>query len=138
MDPRMAPHPTEKVSSITPRSPLTDRHLRALRPGPAALEEWDTQQRGLMVRVLPERAYRVRYSVSDSRQAPAPEAWGVYPAVGLALARKRARKAQSAIDNGEDPARDRRTTEGGAHEHCRVTGCSSSEEARAQVQAVCG
>jgi integrase len=85
---------------------LTDRHLRALRPGPAAVEEWDGQQRGLIVRVLPSGRieFAIRYRIHGKRRRLK---LGEYPAVTLATARKRARHAQSAIDNGEDPARDR-------------------------------
>ena len=59
-----------------------------------------------MVRVLPSGRieFAIRYRIRGKRRRLK---LGEYPAVGLALARKRARKAQSAIDNGEDPARDR-------------------------------
>ncbi len=102
----MTSDPRDKVPNVAPRAALTDRHLRALRPGPAATEAWDTQQRGLMVRVLPSGRieFAIRYRIHGKRRRLK---LGEYPAVSLAVARKRARRAQSAIDNGEDPARDR-------------------------------
>jgi hypothetical protein len=48
----MSSDPHDKVPNVASRAAFTDRHLRALRPGPKAIEAWDTQQRGLMVRVL--------------------------------------------------------------------------------------
>src|SRR5262245_41346436 len=100
---------TTDETTATPgnqRKVLTDRHLRALRPGPTPIETWDAQQPGLIVRVLPSgtRQFAVRYRIRGKRRRLK---LGEYPAVSLATARKRARKAQSAIDNGEDPARDR-------------------------------
>ncbi|MGE3576794.1 MAG: tyrosine-type recombinase/integrase [Dehalococcoidia bacterium] len=85
---------------------MTDRHLKALSPGTSAIEEWDTQQRGLIVRVLPSGRveFAIRYRIHGKRRRLK---LGEYPALSLAEARKRARRAQSAIDNGEDPARDR-------------------------------
>ena len=93
-----------------PQNPTTEAVLptgifeRCGRGQPA--EEWDGQQRGLLVRVLPSGRieFAVRYRIRGKRRRLK---LGEYPAVSLAIARKRARKAQSAIDNGEDPARDR-------------------------------
>ena len=109
MDPRMNSDPPDKVLQIaTRRAALTDRHLRELRPGPRAIEAWDSQQRGLIVRVLPSGRieFAIRYRIHGKRRRLK---LGEYPAVSLAAARKRARTAQSAIDNGEDPAADRQT-----------------------------
>ena len=102
----MKSDPRDKVPNVATRAALTDRHLRALRPGLAATEAWDAQQRGLMVRVLPSGRieFAIRYRIHGKRRRLK---LGEYPAVSLAVARKRARRAQSAIDNGEDPARDR-------------------------------
>jgi integrase len=96
--------PSPKVPSVTGRVTLTDKHLKALRPG--AREVWDAQQPGLMVRVLPSgrTEFAIRYRISGKRRRLK---LGEYPAVSLAVARKRARHTQSAIDNGDDPARDR-------------------------------
>lgn len=106
MDPRMKADPHDKVPSVATRAAFTDRHLRALRPRPVATEAWDAQQRGMMVRVLPSGRieFAIRYRIHGKRRRLK---LGEYPAVSLAVARKRARRAQSAIDNGEDPARDR-------------------------------
>jgi integrase len=114
MDPHMRTAPRDKVPNVpSPDSQsggregaLTDRHLRALRPGPTATEAWDTQQPGLIVRVLPSGRieFAIRYRIHGKRRRLK---LGEYPAVSLATARKRARQAQSAIDNGADPARDR-------------------------------
>jgi len=62
-----------------------------------------------MVRVLPSGRieFAIRYRTHGKRRRLK---LGEYPAVSLAAARKRARQAQSAIDNGEDPARDRQAT----------------------------
>src|SRR5439155_12071355 len=102
------PDPHDKVPTVAARPALTDRHLRTLRPGPAATEAGDAQQRGLMVRVLPSGRieFAIRYRIHGKRRRLK---LGEYPAVSLAVARKRARRAQSAIDNGEDPALDRQT-----------------------------
>jgi integrase len=102
----MSPHAHEPPQRVASRPAFTDRHLRALRPGPVATEAWDGQQRGLMVRVLPSGRveFAVRYRIHGKRRRLK---LGEYPAVSLAVARKRARNAQSAIDNGQDPARER-------------------------------
>ncbi len=85
---------------------LTDRHLRALKPGSRACDHRDTLQPGLLARVLPsgkvQFSVRYRYQGHQRRLL-----LGEFPAVGLAEARKRARKAQSAIDDGRDPAAER-------------------------------
>lgn len=59
-----------------------------------------------MVRVLPSGRveFAVRYRIDGKRRRPK---LGEYPAVSLAVARKRARQAQSRIDNGEDPTGER-------------------------------
>jgi len=71
MDPRMNSDPPDKVLQIaTRRAALTDRHLRALRPGPRAIEAWDSQQRGLIVRVLPSGRieFAIRYRIHGKRR----------------------------------------------------------------------
>lgn len=105
----MTPRPLEKVPSVPARVALTDPQVRALRPGATAKDIWDTQQRGLMVRVLPSGRveFAIRYRMHGRRRRLK---LGAYPAVSLAEARKRARKAQSAVDNGADPAGDRQAT----------------------------
>ncbi|HVC21748.1 MAG TPA: integrase arm-type DNA-binding domain-containing protein, partial [Vicinamibacterales bacterium] len=95
----------DRTAPVANRTVLTDRHLRAMRPGPTAIDTWDAQQRGLIVRVLPSGRieFATRYRIHGKRRRLK---LGEYPAVSLAAARKRARRAQSAVDNGEDPARD--------------------------------
>ena len=85
---------------------LTDRHLRTLRATARARDIHDTQQRGLIARVLPsgivQFSVRYRYQGKQRRLK-----LGEYPAVSLQLARKRARSAQASIDDGHDPAGER-------------------------------
>ena len=103
--PTMTTAPSDTVPGRpSARVTLTDRHVRALRPGPAEL--WDTQQRGLLVRVLPSGRieFSVRYRIHGLRRRLK---LGVYPSVSLQQARLRARKAQSAVDDGQDPAGER-------------------------------
>ena len=73
------------------------------------------------MRVLPSGRieFAVRYRIHGKRRRLK---LGEYPAVSLAMARKRARKAQSAIDNGEDPARERQAGEGGADRYRQGAG----------------
>ena len=98
--------PSDTGPSASARVALTDRHVRALRPGATAKDVWDTQQRGLMVRVLPSGRveFAIRYRIYGRRRRLK---LGSYPAVSLQEARIRARKAQSAIDDGKDPAGER-------------------------------
>ena len=86
--------------------PLTDARMRTLAAGATPIETRDGETRGLIVTVLPSgrKQFAVRYRRAGKQKRLL---LGEYPAVSLAVARKRARKAQSAIDNGEDPARDR-------------------------------
>jgi integrase len=86
--------------------PLTDPRLRTLLAGATPIEVRDGETRGLILTVLPSgrKQFAVRYRRAGKQKRLV---LGDYPAVTLAKARKRAREAQSAIDNGEDPARDR-------------------------------
>jgi len=85
---------------------LTDARLRSLAPSETPTEIRDGETRGLILTVLPSgrKQFAVRYRRAGKQKRLL---LGEYPAVTLAVARKRARKAQSAIDNGEDPAHDR-------------------------------
>jgi integrase len=98
--------PNDKGPSASARVALTDRHMRALRAGATATDIWDTQQRGLLVRVLPSGRieFAIRYRIHGRRRRLK---LGGYPAVSLQQARLRARKAQSAVDDGKDPAGER-------------------------------
>lgn len=86
--------------------PLTDARLRKLAAGATPIEIRDGDALGLILTILPSgrKQFAVRYRRAGKQKRLM---LGEYPAVGLAAARKRARQAQSAIDNGEDPARDR-------------------------------
>ena len=86
---------------------LTDRHLRTLRPGPKARDLRDTVHRGLIVRVLPSGVvqFSLRYRFQGHQRRLK---LGTYPALTLQMARIRARKAQSEIDAGRDPAGEQR------------------------------
>ena len=94
------------VGPVGPRS-LTDAALRALRPGAEAIEVRDPGQPGLLVRVLPtgERRFEMRYRFQGQQRRLM---IGSFPATGLQAARKTARATLAKIDNGEDPAADRR------------------------------
>jgi integrase len=85
---------------------LTDRYLRARKPTRHAVEYFDRQQPGLIARVLPSGIiqFGVRYRFQGKQKRLK---FGVYPAVLLRDARKRARYAQAAIDDGRDPAGER-------------------------------
>src|SRR5439155_15695766 len=103
--PMAANHPAKGSSDRVTRSArlqLTDRHLRALKPSAHARDYHDTQQRGLIARILPscivQFSVRYRYQGKQRRLK-----LGEYPAVSLQEARKRARNAQSKVDNGADP-----------------------------------
>jgi integrase len=99
----MASPSRQKGSTVSTRGAFTDAHVRALRAEETARDHWDTVQRGLIVRVLPSGRieFAVRYRVEGRRRRLK---LGAYPAVSLQEARIRARRAQSAVDDGEDPA----------------------------------
>jgi len=88
------------------RVTLTDRHLRALAARGEAAEVRDAQQSGLVVRVLPSGIlqFTVRYRHHGKQRRLK---LGSYPAVSLAAARRRARAAQSDIDDARDPVAER-------------------------------
>jgi integrase len=87
-------------------APLTDRGIRALFPKHTPIDVRDGGQPGLVVTVLPSgrKQFTVRYRFQGKQRRLL---LGEYPAVSLAVARKRARKAQSAIDDGRDVAGER-------------------------------
>jgi integrase len=85
---------------------LTDRLLRTLKPSAHARDYHDTQQRGLIARILPSGIvqFNVRYRHQGKQRRLK---LGEYPAVSLQTARKRARGAQADVDDGRDPAGER-------------------------------
>ena len=86
--------------------PLTDKALRAVIPGPTPIDIRDGQLRGLILSVLPSgrKQFSIRYRRAGKQKR---HLLGEYPAVSLAVARKRALKAQAAIDDGRDLAAER-------------------------------
>ncbi len=88
------------------QDPLTDQQIRALVAGSTPVDVRDGELRGLIISVLPSgrRQFAVRYRFRGRQRR---HLLGEYPAISLAEARKRARRAQSAIDDGRDPAGER-------------------------------
>lgn len=86
--------------------PLTDARVRALTPGATPIDVRDGELRGMVLTVLPSgrKQFTVRYRYRGKQRRLL---LGEYPAVSLAEARKRARRAQSAVDDGRDPAGER-------------------------------
>ena len=86
--------------------PLTDAQVRALKAGNMPIDVRDGGLRGLVLTVLPsgrkQFAIRYRYQGKQRRLL-----LGEYGSVSLAEARKRARRAQSAVDDGRDPVGER-------------------------------
>jgi hypothetical protein len=90
------------------QDPLTDARVRSLAPGPIPIDVRDGEMRGLVVTVLPSgrKQFTVRYRYQGKQRRLL---LGEYSqAFSLAKARKAARAAHVAIDNGRDPAAERR------------------------------
>jgi hypothetical protein len=89
------------------QDPLTDSRLRSLAAGAIPIDVRDGEMRGLVVTVLPSgrKQFTVRYRYQGKQRRLL---LGEYPALSLAKARKRARSAQTEIDDGRDPAAERR------------------------------
>lgn len=86
--------------------PLTDRHIRALGPRATPRDVRDRGQHGLILTVLPSgrKQFSIRYRFRGTQRR---YVLGEWPDLTLAEARKRARKAHAAIDDGRDPAGER-------------------------------
>src|SRR4051812_27279943 len=86
-------------------APLTDQQVRALTGSQRVVDIRDGELRGLILTVLPSgvKQFTVRYRFEGKQRR---HVLGSYPGLSLASARKLARRAQSAIDAGEDPAGD--------------------------------
>lgn len=86
--------------------PLTDVQVRTLSPGAIPIDVRDGELRGLIVTVLPSgrKQFSVRYRFQGKQRRLM---LGEYPGLTLAEARKRARRAQTVIDDGRDPAGER-------------------------------
>lgn len=87
---------------------LTDVTIRKLRPGPVRRELSDGIQPGLRLIVQPSgaKSWAVRYRFAGR---PCKLTLGRYPGLTLGEARKRARAALTAVDDGKNPAADKRT-----------------------------
>jgi integrase len=88
---------------------ITDTWLRSQKPPQSGrLEVWDTRARGLVLRVTPAGAvtWAVRARTKNGKRTRAK--LGVWPAVGIAEARKRALAVLAVIHGGGDPVATRR------------------------------
>jgi integrase len=83
--------------------PLTDPQLRALKPGARPIDVRDGEVRGLIITVLPSgrKQFGIRYRYRGKQRRML---IGEYDSLSLAKARKNARRALSAVDDGRDPA----------------------------------
>ena len=86
--------------------PLTDPQVRALAPGATPIDVRDGELRGLILTVLPSgrKQFTLRYRTKGKQTRLL---LGEYPGLSLAKARKQARRKQTAIDGGADPAAER-------------------------------
>ena len=90
---------------------LTTLLLRRLRPQARAFMVWDTQQRGLALRVWPS-GRRSWYLVYRRHGRPRWYHIGAADAVGLADARKLAAETMLDVIRGRDPAAEKRAARG--------------------------
>jgi len=105
-----------RAPSRTPRRvELNGPLIRNVRSESKAFNLWDTQLRGLCLRVQPtgHKAFKAVYSDGSK---PCWYHIGPYPAVGLADARKTAKKVLLKAANGEDPLGERRVARARRHE----------------------
>ena len=102
----IADETSETLGARHRHPPLTDRTIRALQGKDTPIDVRDGGQPGLVLTILPSgrKQFTVRYRLQGKQRRLL---LGEYPAVTLADARKRARKAQSAIDDGHDVAGER-------------------------------
>lgn len=100
---------------------LTTRSVEALKGDrEKRIEIQDDDVRGLYVRVSPNgvKSWMLRCTTDDGRRIKV--GLGLFPGVGLAEARERARKERVAVDNGLDPAAAKRKAKREAR-HARTT-----------------
>ena len=90
---------------------LTELAVRKLKPGPHAYLIWDTQQRGLAIRVQPTGARHGSASIRTTA-GRAGCTWATPAAIGLADARTLAAEAMLAVARGKDPAAEKRAERG--------------------------
>lgn len=82
---------------------FNEKWLQALKPGTTRLQFFDKQQPGLALRISPAGTMTWSAVYRFGRRM---RRWtiGKYPAVALAAARRKARNALSAVEDGDDPA----------------------------------
>jgi integrase len=100
--PKPAKSGPEAVPNVpTGRAPLTDRVVKSIQPPGKSLDVRDGST-GLVLTVLASgrKQFSIRYRFRGKQRRLMV---GEYPSVSLAEARKRARQAFAAIDNGRDP-----------------------------------
>ena len=90
------------------RRALTELLVRRLRPEDTPFNVWDTDEPGLVLRVHPssKRAFKLVYR-SHGRPR-----WYHIGLVALSDARRKARKIKAAVDEGKDPAAEKRAERG--------------------------
>lgn len=92
---------------------LTARMLETLKPPSRRMDLADEEVPGLALRVTPHgaRTWAIRYRVEGGRRGRLRRlTLGAYPALGLAAARKKARRALNTVAaTGADPAADKKT-----------------------------
>jgi integrase len=81
---------------------LTDRTIKALKPGHKVIDYPDALQTGLVIRVWPSgaKSWGARYWMNGKSVRTS---LGSYPEIGLAKARKLAAEARGAKSKGDDP-----------------------------------
>jgi hypothetical protein len=89
-----------------PSTPFTARTLEALKPKPHRYSVYDPDCPGLVLRVTPAgvKTWSFVYRVGDKQKRLTFGAYGPAPALTLAEARTRARRARVQVDDGHDPA----------------------------------
>ncbi|MEZ4330418.1 MAG: integrase arm-type DNA-binding domain-containing protein [Myxococcota bacterium] len=81
--------------------PLTDKAIKALKPGPKPRKVFDEKGLYLLVSQDGARYWRMKYRVAGREKT---YAIGVYPEIGLAAARRRRDEARLLIAEGGDPS----------------------------------
>jgi integrase len=90
-----------------PAVKLTNRMIEAVLPQPKSIELWDTEQRGLLVKVTPagNRIFMVFYRAPDgTKRKPR---IGAYGQITLAQAREAARQMLGEVTRQRDPSAER-------------------------------
>ena len=128
--------PKADPRGATARITLTDRYLRLLKPGLTARDVWDSEQPGLVARILSSGLveFATRYRFHGRRRRLK---LGTFPAITLNRARALAREAKGEIDVHHDPAAERRAAKAARTDRARARR-RICEASRAQVQTLGG